>query len=224
MKVNLARFTCGTFLLCAVTSAAAQSTWNFFISDAGDSNSLVTWSVTGSLATAPGAVLLVSESSLAVSVAAPGIYAHTYVGSGTTQTIPTLDGSSFQYTPASVYAPISMYYTDNAPGSGNDTFSLLARLLPRTGPGMQLLYNPGTQSALIPVDFSAFNPGTYQSEESGFDTALTVNLIIEPVPEPSALALAVVAIFGAVLTRKKVTTTETSFSGVIHEPQTNHTQ
>jgi hypothetical protein len=89
---------------------------------------------------------------------------------------------------------------------------------------MQLLYNPGTQSALIPVDFSAFNPGTYQSEESGFDTALTVNLIIEPVPEPSALALAVVAIFGAVLTRKKVTTTETSFSGVIHEPQTNHTQ
>jgi hypothetical protein len=38
-------------------------------------NSLVTWSVTGSLATSPGAFLLIGESSLAVTVYAPGIYA-----------------------------------------------------------------------------------------------------------------------------------------------------
>jgi hypothetical protein len=50
-------------------------------------------------------------------------------------------------------------------------------------------YQPGTQSALIPIDYSDFNPGTYQSEQSGFDTPLTVNLTIGAVPEPSTLAL-----------------------------------
>ena len=97
----------------------------------------------------------------------------------------------------------SVYYTGNAPGNGNDGFGLISRLLPHTGPGTQLLYNPGTQSALIPVDFSNFNPGTYQSVESGFNTVLTVNLTVEAVPEPSTLALAVGAAIGAALTRRK---------------------
>ena len=188
MKLNPANFAGGLFLLGAVTTATAQSTWNYFISDAGGGNSLVTWSVTGSLATAPGAVLLVSESSLAISIDAPGIYADTYLADGTPQSIPTLDGSYFQYGESDVFAPISLYSTDNASSGGNDSFGLVAPLLPHTGPGVQLFYNPGTQSALIPVDFSDFNPGTYQSEESGFNTALTVNLTVETVPEPSTPA------------------------------------
>ena len=208
MKTNLAKYVCGLLLPGAIATATAQSTWNYFISDAGGGNSLVTWSVTGSLATSPGAVLLTSESSLAVSIDAPGIYADSYAASGTPQSIPTLDGSNFQYPPASVYAPIALYYTDNAPGNGNDGFALISPLLPHTGPGTQLLYNPGTQSALIPVDFSSFNPGTYQSVESGFDTVLTVNLTVEPVPEPSTLALAVGAAIGAALTSRKGKTVE----------------
>jgi hypothetical protein len=60
-----------------------------------------------------------------------------------------------------------------------------------------LLYNPGTQSAVIPVDFSDFNPGTYQSVESVFDTALTVNLTV--VPEPSTLSLVALSELGALL-------------------------
>jgi PEP-CTERM motif len=201
MKTNLAKCVCGLLLTGAAATAMAQSTWNYFISDAGGGNSLVTWSVTGSLATSPGGVLLISESSLAVSIAAPGIYADAYAASGTPQAIPTLDGSYFQYEPASVYVPITLYYTDNAPSNGNDGFGLITPLLPRTGPGTELLYNPGTQSALIPVDFSNFNPGTYQSEESGFNTVLTVNLTV--VPEPSTLALAGCAAIGAALTRRK---------------------
>ena len=207
MRTNLAKYVCGLLLPGAITAATAQTTWNYFISDAGGGNSLVTWSVTGSLATAPGAVLQLSESSLAVSVAAPGIYADSYAANGTPQSIPTLEGSTFQYTPASVYALIALYDTDNAPGNGNDGFALIAPLLPHTGPGTQLLYNPGTQSVLIPVDFSNFNPGTYQSEESGFDTVLTVNLTVVPVPEPSTLALAVWAAIGAALASKEGRTT-----------------
>lgn len=204
MKINFAKCACGILLLTgAITTATAQSTWNYFISDAGGGNSLVTWNVTGSLATSPGAVLLIGESSLAVTIDAPGIYADSYAGSGTPQSIPALEGSSFQYTPAGVYAPITLYSADNAAGAGDDSFALISPLLPHTGPGTQLLYNPGTQSALIPVDFSNFNPGTYQSEESGFNTVLTVNLTVEPVPEPSTLALAGGAVIGAALTSRK---------------------
>ncbi len=203
MKTKLAKYVCGLLLPSAMATATAQSTWNYFISDAGGGNSLVTWSVTGNLATSPGAVLLISESSLAVSIDATGIYADSYAASGMPQSIPTLDGSYFQYEPASVYAPIALYYTGNAPGNGNDSFGLISPLLPDTGPGTQLLYHPGTQSALIPVDFSNFNPGTYQSEESGFNTTLTVTLTVEPVPEPSTLALSVSAVIGAALTSNK---------------------
>jgi hypothetical protein len=157
-------------------------------------NSLVTWNVSGSLATSAGAVLLVSESSLAVSITAPGIYVDAYAANGTPQSIPALDGSHFQYVPANVYAPIALYFTDNAVGSGNDGFGLICPLLAHTG--------PGTQSAVIPVDFSVFNPGTYQSEETGFDTVLTVNLTVEPVPEPSAPALSTTDILAINLSLK----------------------
>lgn len=186
-------------MLIAMTKAKAQSVWNYYISDAGSGSSLVTWSVTGSLATSPGAVLTISQSSLSVSVSAPGIYVDSYAASGTLQSIPTLDGSSIQYTPASVYEPFVSYYTYNAGGIGNDGFGLVAPLLPHTGPGTQLLYQPGTQSALIPIDFSDFNPGTYQSQVTGFNSTLIVNLTVEPAPEPSTIALSVVSGFGALL-------------------------
>ncbi len=182
-----------------MTRATAQSTWNYFIADGGNGSSLVTWSVTGSLATSPGAVLLISAPSLTVSVNAPGIYIDSYAASGTPQSIPTLDGSNIQYTPGSVYEPISSYYTYNATGDGNDSFGLIAPLLPHTGPGTQLLYHPGTQSVIIPVDFSDFNTGTYQSLVTAFNTTLTVYLTVEPVPEPSTMALFAVSGLGTLL-------------------------
>jgi len=203
IKTTFVNFTSALLLLGAAISTTAQTTWNYFISDAGGGNSLLTWNVTGSLATPPGSVLVVSESSLAVSIIAPGIYNDAYVTDGAPQSLPVPDGSYFQYDGGSVYAPISLYYTDNAPGSGNDSFGLISPLLPHTGPGIQLLYNPGTQSVLIPVAFFNFNPGTYQSQESGFDTAITVNLTVEAVPEPSSLALIAGAAIGAALTGRQ---------------------
>ena len=201
MKTNPAKYVCGLLLLGAVATASAQTTWNYFISDAGGGNSLVTWSVTGSLATSPGAVLLMSESSLAVSINAPGIYADSYAASGTLQSLSTPDGSYFQLYPAEIYFPVVGYLTSNAAGGGNDIFELSsAPLPPHAGDaGHDFLYNPGIQSALIPVDYSDFNPGTYQSQVTGFNSPLTVNLIVGPVPEPTTLAFSALSGLGGLL-------------------------
>jgi hypothetical protein len=188
----------------AVATTRAQTTWNYFISDAGGGNSLVSWMVTGSLATPPGALRVAPDSTLAVSVSAPGIYTDAYVASG--GALPTSDGSYFQYDNTTVYAPILSYSAHNAPGSGSDSFGLSAQLGPRGGAGIAFLYHPGTQSALIPIDFSNFNPGLYQSEQSGFDTPVTVNFTVGLVPEPSTLALfAVGGLSGGLLFRRRET-------------------
>ena len=184
----------------------AQTTWDYFISDAGGGNSLLTWSVTGSLATPPGAVLVVPESSITVSVVAPGIYADSYSASGAPQPIPTPDGSFFGLGGTSVFTAILAYDAYHAPGGGNDSFGLVASVLPphQGDPGHAFLYSPGTQSALLPIDYSDFNPGTYQSEQSDFGTPLTVNLTIGTVPEPSTLALSILGgLSGLLLWRRR---------------------
>jgi len=208
MKTNLPKYAGVILMLGAVTTAPAQSTWNYFISDGGGGNSLLTWTVTGSLATPPGAVLASFESSIGVSINAPGIYADSYEAGGAPQPIPAPDGSRFQLDNLSIYTPIVAFEALNAPGSGNDSFGLASSMLaPHQGdPGHEFLYNPGTQSALIPIDFSNFNPGIYQSEQSGFDTPVTVNLTVATVPEPSTLALfAVGGLSGLVLFRRRET-------------------
>jgi hypothetical protein len=187
MKSNLANYACGSLLLGALATTSAQTTWNYFISDAGGGNSLLTWNVTGSLATPPGALRVITDRNLPVSVSAPGIFADPYAASG--GDLPTPDGSYFQWESTGIYSPIVSYSAYNAPGSGNDTFGLLAWLGPRGAAGITLLYQPGTESALIPIDYSWFNAGTYQWEVSGFDTPLTVSLTVGAVPEPSALVL-----------------------------------
>jgi hypothetical protein len=204
MKTNLAKYTFCLLVAGVVASAPAQSTWNFYLTEAGGGNSLVTWNVAGALATPPGSGLMVSGSTLTVAVSAPGIYTDAYLADGTPQALPTPDGSYFQDSGTEVYFPIGGFYAENASGNANDSFGLTAFLPPRTGPGILLLYNPGTQSAVVPLDFSDFNPGTYQSHENIFSTDLTVNLTVESVPEPSTPALIVAAGIGVALARKRV--------------------
>jgi len=202
MKCNLVNYACSFLLLGALPTTSAQTTWNYFISDAGGGNSLVTWNVTGSLATLPGAVRVITDRNLPVTVSSPGIFADAYAASGGDLLTP--DGSYFQWDNTSVYSPIVSYSASNAPGSGNDTFGLLAMLGPRGALGITLLYRAGTESALIPIDYSSFNPGTYQSEVSGFDTPLRVSLTIGAVPEPSPLVLfAAGGLGGLLLVRRR---------------------
>ncbi|MDR3460156.1 MAG: PEP-CTERM sorting domain-containing protein [Verrucomicrobiae bacterium] len=196
MNSNPAKFACALFLLATAITATAQSTWNYFISDAGGGNSLVTWNVTGSFNTTPGEFLLnlqprihINDTPVIVSLDAPGIYNDSYVASGTLQSIPTPDGSLFLVLGGDIYAPIYGFETFNASGANNDTFALAATPVPVPGSDINYVYQPGTQSVLIPVDYSSFNPGTYQSVDAAYSPTLTVNLTIGPVPEPSTLAL-----------------------------------
>jgi hypothetical protein len=202
MKTNLGKYACAIFLLGAVATATAQSTWNYFISDAGNGNSLVTWNVTGSLANSPGAIWMLNSAFVSVPISAPDLYADSYVTDGTSQSIPTPDGSYFFNATVDLDSPISGYYTYNVAGSGNDGFGLLFSVA-ATHSVQDVLYNPGTQSALIPVDYSDFNPGTYQSQVTGFNSALTVNLTVGPVPEPSTLALSAVSGLGGLLALRR---------------------
>jgi len=98
-----------------------------------------------------------------------------------------------------------VYQASNASGGGDDSFGLGTGTLPlhEGDPGRAFLYNPGTQSALIPIDYSNFNPGTYQSQESGFATPLTVNLTVGPVPEPSTQTLSAVGGLFALLALRR---------------------
>jgi hypothetical protein len=206
MKTTKSTFlTCamGLFLLGTVTAARAQSTWDYTISDAGGGNSLVTWSVTGTLATPPGGVLIMPESSLAVSVIAPGIYADTYSADGTAEGLATPDGSYFQFDGGDVYFPVVQYATDTELADGSESFGLVSPLPPIKG-GLvgDLLYNPGTESVVIPVSFSDFNPGTYESTEFVFSTPFTVELTV--VPEPAMFALVAVWVLGMAVVRRRV--------------------
>ena len=204
MKTYLLKLTCGLTLLGVALTAPAQSTFNYFISDAGGGNSLVTWNVTGSLATSPGAIWENVGGFGGLPVQASGLYIDSYAGSGPPQDIPTLDGSFFHNTELNQNFAISLYFTANSPGSGLDDFGLISYGA-TTATGQHLIYNAGTESALIPVPYSDFNPGTYQyvySAGSFFDTAATVDLTVGPVPEPTTLALAGLGGLGLLLFRR----------------------
>jgi hypothetical protein len=200
MRSDIAKHLCSFFLLGAVARSPAQSTWNYFLSDAGGGNSLVTWSVAGDLAT-QGVVVVNNQSALGATIHAPGIYVDSYAASGVPQPIPTPDGSSFQLEGPQVYSLIVSYAAYNAPNDSNDSFGLSAS--GRGLIGAQYRYSPGSQSAVVPIDFSNFNPGTYQSVESLFSTPLTVNLTIVAVPEPSTLALVAGGMSGLLIFRRR---------------------
>jgi hypothetical protein len=198
----LAGHASGIILLGTLASAPAQSTWNYVLSDAGDGNSLLTWSVTGDLATA-GSVLVVNESNLMASITAPGIYVDGFEANGAPQLLATPDGSQFKYVDAQIYSPIVGYFADSAAAGGDDSFGLLSAPLPSRDIGQVFSYQPGTQSTLISIPFSNFNPGTYQSQDSEFGTPLTVNLVVTAIPEPSTLTFGVAALICVLLSAYK---------------------
>ena len=205
MKSFLIKCAYGVLVLGVVAVSPAQSVWNFQISDAGSGNSLVAWNVTGDLTTLPGPALLLTEPGIAstpepitVTIDTPGIFANSFSANGDVLPIPTADGSYFAT--GDIYFPIQQYSATTAPSGGNDIFSLVsAPIMPLSFNGAPFHYVAGTQSIVIPMAFSDFNPGTYSSQQSEFSTPLTVNLTVSPVPEPSPLALFMAGGVGALL-------------------------
>lgn len=186
---TLFKLSYGLALLSALASATAQSTFDYFVSDSGGGNSLITWEVTGSIVTPSGVQATSAYVFGGMQVNAPDIYVDSYTGSGTPQSIPTPDGSYFHNIELDHDYPISYYLTHNPTSSTNDFFALISYST-TTSAGQHLIYEAGTQSALIPVPFSDFNLGTYQTVYPAgvyFDTAATVNLTV--VPEACTMSL-----------------------------------
>jgi hypothetical protein len=157
--------------------------------------------VGGDLTTQTGMVLLQSQTYLDIPINAPNIFNDSFVANDLIQDIPTPDGSLFNI--GDIYWPLVGFRNNNAPDNANDTFSLLSLPLLHgkfgPGPGTQFNYMAGTQSVLLPIDYSEFNPGTYQSQITTYSPSFTVTLTIGPVPEPSTLVLTVLGGLGVLL-------------------------
>ncbi|HEX4349590.1 MAG TPA: hypothetical protein VH251_04360, partial [Verrucomicrobiae bacterium] len=137
-------------------AAMAQSTFDYFITAFGPSNSRVTWNVTGSLATAPGAAWEGTGQFGGVPIETSGLFAAGYTGTQFPQSISAPDGSYFHNTELAQNFAINSYFA-GVLGSTN-IFGLV------TGPGttalgQHLTYNAGSQSVIIPIPFSDFNVG-----------------------------------------------------------------
>jgi len=206
MKINLTKYVCGIFLLGALTAATAQGTINYNITSAGGANSRVTWNITGSLIGSPGVVWAGQSSSGAfggVPIDTSGLFISSYTGMAQPASISTPDGSYYRNTDLGQNYAISMYFC-GVFGS-TDIFGLVT-LPATTANGQHLTYTAATQSVIIPIPYSDFIAGTHQSTWAAgtfFDTAMTVNMTVGAVPEPSTLALSAVGVLGTLLFHRR---------------------
>lgn len=193
MKNNFTALFCGFALLGTIATATAQTTVNYYITDVGGGNSRITWNVAGSLITPPGVVWSVTNGQfLGLSIDAPGIFNNGYTGPGAS--IPTPDGSYFHNTELGKNIAITQVAA-GVVGSTNYIF-LYGSSSVATASGQHIIYTAGTQSVIIPIAFSNFNVGTYQSANpliygagKYFDTTLTVNLTVGAVTPPPTLGI-----------------------------------
>lgn len=69
-----------------------------------------------------------------------------------------------------------------------------------TDSGNQVSYTPGTDSYVINVPFSAFNPGTFTASDMRLQSGMSYTTTV--VPEPSALSLLALGLGGLILLRR----------------------
>lgn len=201
MKKTLTKILCCLTLLSAPATVMAQSTFNYYVTSAGGSSSLVTWNATGSLTALPGAAWEVSGNQFGgVPIQTSGIFINSYAGTSFPQSIPTPDGSYYHNTELGQNFAINLYYAGVSGSS--DIFGLVC-LAATTANGQHLTYDAaGTQSATIPTPYSDFIAGAHQSTWAAgtfFNTSVTVNLTVGAVPEPTSLTLVAMGGLGLLL-------------------------
>jgi hypothetical protein len=199
MKNNLTKYVCGIFLLVTLTTARAQSTFNYYITPAGGTHSQVTWNVTGSLTQSPGVAWEAGGQFGGVPIETAGLFISSYTGKSFPQSISVPDGSYYHNTELGQNFAINLY-SATIFGS-TDIFGLVTSPA-TTADGQHLIYTAATQSVIIPIPYSDFNAGNYQSTFAAgtfFDTSVTVNLTVGAVPEPSTLDLSAMGGLGTLL-------------------------
>jgi hypothetical protein len=217
MKKQIIRLTLGLALLGAAATAAAQSTINIYLSDAGSGQTAFSWSVTGDLVSPGGQTL---SGGVGGFLATAGIFTGfiNNIGANTSYIPVTGFGSFVDLTSSAseqykgiqfdVYAPDSLFVWLGNYVSPSQPYTMLS-----VSGGDHMQYDNLVDSAIIDVPYSCFNPGTYQyispgAAEAGadggpFTTDLTMNLTVGPVPEPSTLALAGLGGLGLLLFRRR---------------------
>jgi len=222
MKRIVNNLVCGFALLGAALSTSAQSTVNYTLTDAGNSETRVSWNITGDFVGSGMEWTTVNNTW--------GMY-------GITGRFGNyLNGSPFS-SPANFY-PVVGAGTFSDPTGGNtvapNTTAALAGVtfvnvsgitllgvvfssdfpfVPQIGlnNGDRVTYTPGTDSGIIAVPFSDFIPGTYQFilpagpsiNGGGWATTLTENLTIGVVPEPSTLTLVGLGVSALIVARRR---------------------
>jgi len=204
--------------LAAAVNSPAQSTVDITINPFGLTQSTLSWTISGDIASANGAIVppgyigyiyipaeftnaITSLPSGKVTIPLAGFGSLTNLTSGDSQPLQNLQ-FSLNGNVGEVKLLVGAYTSSNQPYT----------ILP-TSAGDALAITPASASEVINLAYADFNPGTYQYVYPGgpvagpgvaFTTSLTFNLTIgEPVPEPGTLALAGVGLAGLVASRRR---------------------
>lgn len=202
VKASLA-LACGLITLGATAASPPQTTIDISLQNAGSGQTAVSWSISGYLVkpvgqTLSGNINEVYDVSGLFAGLINDLGANTnYIalsGFGTLSDLNSSFSRQFEGIQFDDSGTISLFLGDFVSADQPYTPLLVSG-------GDQLHYSAGADSAVMDVPISSFNPGSYQYINAGeaistqpdvtvFTSDVIMNLTVDAIPEPSALALA----------------------------------
>lgn len=199
-KVRLFLFACILLMTALPSGQAAPPTSSLLFQlspDSGGAQTLISWTLSGPI-----------KDSFAVSNGQWGAVGSLFDGAFNSSYFTNLSAETFAVTGAGTFndltAATSVQVTQIGIGAyGSSRYIALqwgGAMF--TDSGNQVSYTPGTDSYVINVPFSAFNPGTFTASDMRLQSGMSYTTTV--VPEPSALSLLAVGL-GVVLCRRRRT-------------------
>jgi hypothetical protein len=213
MKTSLSKLACGLALLGAAASATAAGIplLNLTLQDAG--NGQTTFSISASsYFIGSGAGVSSSISDTGISELAPVFSGWINNLGDNTSPIALTGFGSFTNPNGASEGGTSSAQLDAIQfvADGGSTYSLDLNLASTLGigPGDRMFYSPATDTGVIDVPFSDFKPGSYNYTETAGSGPFSQNInfdltVVQPVPEPSTLALAGLGGLATLLYRRR---------------------